>query len=109
MKLTENDLRYIVTEATKRIIKEAYNNYNAYVLVNDSDGAIMYNYDVQHNPNSKYEAIEDAKKMALKNPFGTYTVYGCINNEYDDNTIVYQTDSNEPDKFNGFWMGQRKR
>ena len=65
--------------------------YDAYVLVDDSDGAIVSNYEVQHNPNAKEDAIKDAQDEAARNKYGSYTVYGCIGNEYDEDTIVYKT------------------
>ena len=86
----------MVTESVKKIIKEQYEDrYDAYVLVNDSDGSIIYNYEKKYNPNAMDEAIEDAKSKAMENPYGTYTVYGCINDIYDENTIVYTASKDE--------------
>ncbi len=89
----------------RKIIKEAFSDYynwrhfdndrepqyDAYVVVDNSDGAIVSNYEVQYNPNAKEDAIKDAQDEASYNKYGSYTVYGCIGNEYDENTIVYNT------------------
>lgn len=66
-------------------------DYDAYVLVDNSDGAIVSNYEVQHNPNAREDAIKDANDEAAYNKYGSYTVYGCIGNQYDENTVVYNT------------------
>ncbi len=116
MKITLNDVKYMVNESVRRIIKEGkpfddgYEDwggneerqniidemdYDAYVLVDESDGAILANYakdksDPTYDP---YEdAINDANQKKAEDKFGTYCVYGCIENVYDDDTLVYKTD-----------------
>lgn len=132
MKITLNDIEYMVNESVRRIIKEGkpiirhlddgyedwdgdewdYDeeenseeeegqsdidemDYDAYVLVDESDGAILANYtkdksDPTYDP---YEdAINDANQKKAENKFGTYCVYGCIEDVYDDDTLVYSTD-----------------
>ena len=126
MKITLNDIKYMVNESVRRIIKEGkpiirhfddgYEDwdgdewdddeeerqsdidemdYDAYVLVDESDGAILANYakdksDPTYDP---YEdAINDANQKKAENKFGTYCVYGCIEDAYDDDTLVYSTD-----------------
>ena len=126
MKITLNDIKYMVNESVRRIIKEGkpiirhfddgYEDwdgdewdddeeegqsdidemdYDAYVLVDESDGAILANYakdksDPTYDP---YEdAINDANQKKAENKFGTYCVYGCIEDVYDDDTLVYSTD-----------------
>ena len=132
MKITLNDIKYMVNESVRRIIKEGkpiirhlddgyedwdgdewdYDeeenseeeerqsaidemDYDAYVLVDESDGAILANYtkdksDPTYDP---YEdAINDANQKKAENKFGTYCVYGCIEDAYDDDTLVYSTD-----------------
>lgn len=66
-------------------------NYDAYVVVDNSDGAIVSNFDCQYSENAREEAIEDANGEAAHNKYGSYSVYGCIGNEYDENTLVYNT------------------
>jgi len=110
MELSQRDIEYMVTESVKRIIKEQYEDkYDAYVLVDDSDGSIIGNYAKQYDSSAMYNAIEDAKVKAMKNPYSTYTVYGCINNKYDEDTIIYTADNNNLGNHNGFWLGMRKR
>ena len=132
MKITLNDVKYMVNESVRRIIKEGkpiiryFDNgyedwdgdewdydeeenrkeeerqhiidemdYDAYVLVDESDGSILANYtkdksDPTYDP---YEdAINDANQKKAENKFGTYCVYGCIEDGYDDDTLVYNTD-----------------
>ena len=131
MKITLNDIKYMVNESVRRIIKEGkpiiryfddgYEDwdgdewdddeeesrkeerqriidemdYDSYVLVDESDGAILANYtedksDPTYDP---YEdAINDANQKKAENKFGTYCVYGCIEDVYDDDTLVYSTD-----------------
>ena len=126
MKITLNDIKYMVNESVRRIIKEGkpiirhfddgYEDwdddeeenrederqsvidemdYDAYVLVDESDGAILANYtkdksDPTYDP---YEdAINDANQKKAENKVGTYCVYGCIEDAYDDDTLVYSTD-----------------
>ena len=132
MKITLNDIKYMVNESVRRIIKEGkpiirhfddgYEDwdgdewdddeeenreeeerqsiidemdYDAYVLVDESDGAILANYakdksDPTYDP---YEdAINDANQKKAENKFGTYCDYGGIEDVYDDDTLVYCTD-----------------
>jgi hypothetical protein len=35
------------------------------------------------------EACSDADDNANNNRYGSYSVYGCIGDEYDDNTLLY--------------------
>ena len=66
--------------------------YDSYVLVDNSDFSVIgtyYNFD---------EAKHDADYYAHRNVHGSFSVCGCINDEYecdpdaDDNTIVYTAD-----------------
>lgn len=104
IRLTETELKRII----KDVVKEAYETvnykhfdndpkrYDSYVLVSDGDGSVIYNYNVWPGDFWKEvldEAIEDANELASKNKYGSYSVYGCENNVYDDNTLVYSTDN----------------
>ena len=105
--INENDIKNMVQESVKRILKEVYNTvqwqnfdnkdldnkyYNGFVIV-DGTRAVLGQYD------NYDEAVEDAREMARRNKFGTYEVYGCDENGYaleedypEDNTLVYSTD-----------------
>ena len=107
IRLTEGDLHNIIKESVNKILKEAFSDvyqphnfkdinddyYSSYIIV-DGTRAVVGNYD-----NSK-EAIEDARKMASRDKYGTYEVYGCddknsyaLEEDYpEDNTLVYSTD-----------------
>ena len=68
--------------------------YEAYVLIDESDGSIIYNYQVWPGDfwlDILNDAIEDARKEQRHNKYGSYGVYGCINNEYDESTRVFIT------------------
>ena len=108
VKITETQLNKIIKESVKQI-QEAYtttqwqhfdNNpkrYDSYVLVADGDGAILANYQVYPGDfwkNVLEDAINDANEEANNNHYGSYSVYGCENNEYDEDTLVYSTVDN---------------
>lgn len=79
----------------QRIIDDM--DYDAYVLVDESDGAILGNYtkDMSNPSYDPYmEAVNDAKQKESTNKFGDYSVYGCIDDDYDDDTLVYKTGDN---------------
>jgi hypothetical protein len=82
----------IVTEAFSDIVQHNHimaNNedmYDAYVLIDNSDDALIGNY------NDMNDAIEDADYYARNNKYGSYSVVGCIDNTYDLNdekSIIY--------------------
>lgn len=98
--------RYDMDESVKHSLKEAFSDvyqphnfsdpnkeyYNGFVVV-DGTRAVLGQYD------NYEEAVEDAKKMAMQNKYGTYEVYGCDKDGYaleedypEDNTLVYSTD-----------------
>lgn len=93
--ITEQQLKYILNESVKKVFKEGQfdfldddefkwsNDYSAYVVVDDSCDAITGNYD------NVQDAINDAKESARSG--GSYSVFGCVNDVYDDNTLVYCT------------------
>lgn len=62
--------------------------YDAYVIIDNSDYALIGTYD------NLYDAIEDADELSYKNKYGSYSVVGCIGDEYDlddEKSIVYTT------------------
>lgn len=87
--------------------------YEAYVLIDESDGAIIYNYQVW--PGDYWldilnDAIEDAREEQRHNKYGSYGVYGCMNNEYDESTRVFITNGlNESNKINEAVFNKHKR
>lgn len=98
MKITVDDIKEMVKESVRQIV-ESYSNmdYDSYVLVDESDGAILGNYtkdmsDPSYDP--YMEAVNDAKQKESTNKFGDYSVYGCIDDVYDDDTLVYETGDN---------------
>lgn len=134
MKIGIEDIKYMVNESVKRVLKEGWKpiyrsgpdgyedydgdvwdgpgspeeeaeedrmnkienwDYNALVLVDESDGAILANYTVENvdTVGDVYdEAVNDAKQKKLENKFGSYSVYGCLDDGYDDDTLMYSTD-----------------
>ncbi len=69
------------------------NGYTEYVVIDDSDGAILGNYSDSQGYNAKQEAINDAISFAKMNRLGSYSVFGCANGMYDDNSLVFSTTS----------------
>lgn len=99
-KLTEDKLRGIIRD----VIKEAYETvqfqhfdndekrYESYVLVDNSVGSVIANYVVYPGDWWKDvfdEACYDAKEQSNTNRYGSYSVYGCIGDTYDDDTLLY--------------------
>ena len=72
-------------------IRENQQNYDAYVLVDDSDGSILGNYVEGNGYDARQAAVEDAYKYARANRLSSYCVFGCVNGKYDDDTIVLCT------------------
>ena len=62
-------------------------DYESYVLVDDSCDAIVGNY----TSDSESEAIEDAKAMSRQTRGGSFSVFGCDDRYFDDDTLVYCT------------------
>jgi hypothetical protein len=121
IKLNESQLNNIIKESIKNLY-EAYETvqyqhfdndtkrYDSYVLVDNSDGSILYNYQVYPGDFWKEimnDAINDANEQADGNRFGSYSVYGCENDEYDENTLVYSTDTNEINESRNLYSNQK--
>ena len=121
IKLNESQLNKIIKESIKNLY-EAYETvqyqhfdnddkrYDAYVLVDNSDGSILYNYQVYPGDFWKdvmNDAIYDADEQANGNCFGSYSVYGCINNQYDENTLVFSTDTDEINESRNLYTNQK--
>ena len=125
MKITLNDIEYMVNESVNRFLKEAITGYDipyeepnwdydeddeedeeklerqrriddvefdALVVVNESDGSVISRYPLD-NPKDWYnnadiydEAYEEIKKLAKEHKFTTFTIYGCLDGSYDDDT-----------------------
>ena len=67
------------------------NGYDSYVLVDDSCDAVIQNYASAEGYDAKADAINDAKKKARETRGGSFSVFGCANGMYDDNSLVYCT------------------
>ena len=112
IRLTESDLHRMIKEAINKInhvddfidnLENDYHNevmktYTAFVVVNNSDGSVVANFD----KNELIDAVDYAKTLAQKNKYTNYLVCGCDDNhtysddiDDEDNSIVYSTDENE--------------
>ena len=86
IKISENELRNIVTECVKKVLRED-SNYINYLIISGTDEALLARYD------NSDEAIEAANNLAMKNRYGTYYVVKAMNYEYDlPEDIIYSTD-----------------
>ena len=102
IKLNESTLRKMISESISKVLSEGEfdflggnefkwnKDYKSYVLVDDSCDAVIGNY----GPDGKEEAISDAKKQYNRTRGGSFSVFGCENNMYDENSLVYCTTSN---------------
>lgn len=101
IKINEAQLREMVAESIKKVLSEnefgnlKWNNgYDSYVLVDDSCDAVIQNYTSKgEGYDAEKDAINDAKKKAQETRGGSFSVFGCVNNYYDENTLVYCTSS----------------
>lgn len=59
--------------------------YDGFVVL-DGTEANLGNFE------TSYDAIDYARELASKNKYGTYYVYGTENNEYSEDTLIYDTD-----------------
>lgn len=86
--INESLLSKLISESITKILMEDMltNDYPAYVVVDDSCDAITGNYD------NVQDAVNDADESALNG--GSYSVFGCVNDVYDDDTLVYCTSGN---------------
>jgi hypothetical protein len=92
MKLTEDTLKTIIKDYIMETFGDMASNEQypgGYALIDDADQALIGNYSCD----DLQAAIEDAKKMAEANPYGSYRVCGADeNNQYDyDETCVFST------------------
>lgn len=112
IRLTEYDLHNIIKETINEINNvnnfidnlendhhnEVANIYTAFVVINNSDGAIVANF----NNDELNDAIDYANSLVQKNKYNSYVVCGCDDNHTysddindEDNSIVYSTDDND--------------
>lgn len=70
------------------------NRYDSYVVIDNSDQSLITTFvdDSGNWRETMNDAIQYAKDEAKDNRYGSYSVYGCIDNEYDNKTIVFSTD-----------------
>lgn len=97
VKINESTLRKMISESISKVLKEGEldflggnKDYKSYVLVDDSCDAVIGNY----GPDGKEEAISDAKKQYSRTRGGSFSVFGCENHMYDEDSLVYCTTSN---------------
>ena len=97
VKINESTLRKMISESISKVLKEGEldflggnKDYKSYVLVDDSCDAVIGNY----GPDGKEEAISDAKKQYSRTRGGSFSVFGCKNDMYDEDSLVYCTTSN---------------
>ena len=101
IKLSEAQLCEMVSESIKKVLSEDEfgdlkwkNGYDSYVLVDDSCDAVIQNYtSTGEGYDAEKDAINDAKKKAQETRGVSFSVFGCVNNYYDENTLVYCTSS----------------
>lgn len=64
--------------------------WDAFVIIDDWDGSIVATYDNNGKEYSELydEACEEAQDMANKNRNTTFSVYGCLDDEYSEDTLL---------------------
>ena len=81
-------------EVDERQRKLDNEEFDSYVVINDSDGSLIATYSVDNitdfndQTEKSNEAQEFALEQALKDKYGTYSVFATIDNQYDDDTLV---------------------
>lgn len=102
-RITEAQLRDIIAESIGRMLREgAYDfledrdfkwndGYESYVLVDDSCDAVIQNYTSGNGYDAKSDAIGDARQKAHETRGGSFSVFGCVDGVYDDDSLVYCT------------------
>ena len=103
IKLNETTLRKMISESISKVLSEGEfdflggnefkwnKDYKSYVLVDDSCDAVVGNYTSEAGYDAKEEAINDAKQKARETRGGSFSVFGCVGDMYDDNSLVYCT------------------
>lgn len=98
IRINEADIQRIVAESVKKILKENDFSWNKdfknYVLVDDSCDAVIQNYTSSNGYDAKQDAINDADEKARETRGGSFSVFGCANGMYNDDTLVYCTSNN---------------
>ena len=101
MKIKESQLRQIISESIAKILNEdaydfleghdfqQFKDYKSYVLVDDSCDAVVGNYTSEEGYDAKEEAINDAKQKARETHGGSFSVFGCVNDMYNENSLVF--------------------
>ena len=96
--LSINQIKDLVME-TYQMVNEVYlgdYNYDSFVVIDDSDSALLSTFIVEHSQDNAFnDAVEYAQSEALNNKYGSYSVYGCVDNEYWEDTLVYNTDEDD--------------
>ena len=99
IRITEQDINNLVKNIINESFSDLYqqnhimvnkkNIYDSYVVINNSDQSLVGHF------NYEEDAIDEANEFALNDKYGTYSVVGCVGNEYDLNdekSIIYTAD-----------------
>lgn len=99
IKINESQLRKLIKESIENAINSnefKWNNgYTNYVLVDDSDDSVIQNYTSEDGYNAEADAINDAKEKARETHGGSFSVFGCVNDMYDEDSLVFRTTANK--------------
>lgn len=71
-------------------VNDSRKELDGYVLVDESDDAVLENYD----KDDKQEAIDDAKEKQRRDKLGCYIVYATYGGEYDDDSEIFRSSNN---------------
>ena len=99
IRITEQDINNLVKNIINESFSDLYqqnhimankkNIYDSYVVINNSDQSLVGHF------NYEEDAIDEANEFALNDKYGTYSVVGCVGNEYDlddEKSIIYTAD-----------------
>ena len=96
VRITEQDIHNMVQNIINEAFSDLYqpnhimannkNIYDYYVVINNSDQSLVGNFQYEE------DAIDEANECALNDRYGSYSVVGCVGNEYDlddEKSIIY--------------------
>ena len=99
VRITEQDIHNMVQNIINEAFGDLYqpnhimdnnnNMYDCYVVINNSDQSLVANCQYEE------DAIDEANECALNDRYGSYSVVGCVGNEYDlddEKSIIYTAD-----------------
>ena len=80
VRLSESELKHMITESVKKVLNESYSSTPSYALEDEASGAVYAYY----QEDELEDAIEDAKNRGIHG--GCYLVRDC-----KDDSIVFST------------------